>query len=315
MKKIHLQLLFLAPIFFGYSLFLISNYLYGDQSIYRELYDALSVADFLEVSVIAERYITASDWLSFYLLWSGARLGIDKDIYISFFNTIMLLSLYVLARRHRVGYAMIALIMCNFYIIVLMTGAERLKFAFVFLFFASLVYSRRFKALFFLLSILSHIQLLILLAAASLNSHKDLILSLLLGSLRRKFVPPFLLFLIVGAILFYLKIEAIAQKYESYREGGALAEGLQIAIFLVFGLIFIKNKFGFFICMLLLMLGAFFIGGQRLNMIAIFIGVYFFWLEGRGNHPFLFFIMIYFIFKSVPFVFNILKYGNGFHGV
>ena len=315
MKKIHLQVLVLAPIIFGYSYFLISNYLYGDQNSYRALYDALSVVDFLDVPIIAERYITASDWLSFYLLWPGARLGIDKDIYISFFNTIMLLCLYVLARRHGVGYVMIALIMCNFYIIVLMTGAERLKFAFVFLFLAELVHSRKFKASFFLLSILSHLQSFILLVAASLNNYKDLFLKLLRGSLRKKLVPSILLALIFGAILFYVKTEAIAQKFESYREGGALTEGLQIAIFMAIGLIFIKNKLGFFICMLALMVGTIFIGGQRVNMIAVFLGVYFFWLERKGNHPFLFFIMVYFAFKSVPFVFNILNYGNGFHGV
>lgn len=315
MKRVTFYGLLVSPVLFFYSYYLISNYVFGDQIVYRALYEALSNISFLEVPLVAEQYISASDVLSYYLLWIGAILGIDKDIYIALANVLLLLSLYVLARRHGVNHSMIALMMCNYYVIVLMTGAERLKFAFIFLFLAAVVRGRQLKILLGLLSIFAHLQSLIFLASLALNHYKNIILRLLHGNLRKKSVFAVVGAVLLGAMLFYIKLDSIEGKFESYREGGAFAEVLQIAVFMLAGLFFIKNKFGFFISLLILMLSTIFIGGSRVNMIAVFVGVYLFWIEGKGNHPFIYIIMIYFAFKSVPFVLNILNYGNGFYGV
>ena len=315
MRKIHLHLIILIPIFFGYSYLLISNYIYGDQNSYRALYEALSGTEFLDVPSISERYISASDWLSFYLLWVGAILGIDKDIYIALANTLMLLLLYVLARRNAINYSMIALLMCNFYVVVLMTGAERLKFAFIFLFLAALAHRKKTRIFLVASSVFAHLQSLILLASLVLNHQKEIIRHLLRGSLKRKAVLSVVGAFIVGVVLFYIQLDAIEAKFNAYSENGALAEVFQIAVFLMLGLFFIKNKLGFFITLLALMMLTFFVGGNRVNMIAVFVGVYLFWIEGRGNHPFLYIVMIYFAFKSVPFVINILNHGNGFYGI
>ena len=315
MKKITFYGFLASPVLYFYSYYLISNYVVGDQIVYRALYEALSSASFLEVPFVAEQYISAFDSLSFYLLWIGAVLGVDKDVYIALANTLLLLALYVLARRHNVNNSMIALLMCNYYVIVLMTGAERLKFAFIFLFLAALMRQKKWNILFALLSVFAHLQSIIFLTSLALNQYKNIIWNLLRGNLRRKSFFSVVGALALGVVLFYSRLDAIEGKYNYYSQSGALAEVLQIAVFMLVGLLFIKNKFGFFISLLVLMMLTFFIGGNRVNMIAVFVGVYLFWIEGKGNHPFLYVTMIYFVYKSVPFVSNILNYGNGFHGV
>lgn len=314
-KKFYLELLMLAPVFFGYAYFLTSNYIYGDQIHYRLLYDALSDADFWDVPLVSLRYISASDLLSFYVLWVGAGLGIDKDIYIALANTLMLSELYLLARRCGINYSMIALLMCNFYVIVLMTGAERLKLAFIFIFLAALADQKKWKMAFGVGSIFLHLQSIILLASLVLNYYKYMISKALHGRLPKRDFLIFVSILFLVWILLYNMLDSINSKFESYSEGGSLAGALQIAIFLLAGLLFINNRFGFFISLLPLMIATLFIGGERVNMIAVFAGVYLFWVERKGNHPFLYVTMIYFLFKSVPFVSNILKYGDGFSGI
>ena len=299
--------------FFGYSYFLILNYVGGDQASYRALYEALSITKFLDVPFVAEKYIIASDWLSFYLLWMGAVLGINKDIYIALANTLMLLFLCLSARKSGVNYPMIALLMCNYYVIVLMTSAERLKFAFIFLFLAVLVRQKKWKILFYLLSVFAHLQSLILLASVALNYYKSIIWKLLRGGLWKKGVFSAVGAVVLGGAFFYIKLDSIEAKFKSYSDYGAFVEVLQIAVFMLAGLFFIKNKFGFFVSLLVLIIAAFLVGGHRVNMIAVFFGVYLFWIERKGNHPFLYVVMIYFAIKSMPFVLNILNYGNGFH--
>ncbi len=314
-KRIHLQLLGLAPLIFGYSYFLISNYLYGDQVSYRGLYAALAATDFLDIPITAKNFIDASDVLSFYFLWIGAHFGIDKDIYISLANTLMLLSLFVLARKYNINYTMILLLFCNYYIVVLMTGAERLKFAFIFLFLSDIVRDRKLKIPFLVSSVFAHLQSLILLPSLVFIAYKDNLSSFLK---KRNFRPmtiiSFLAVGVIGGLLFYSNIDEVATKFDLYEKEGSVFSSLQIVVFLSLGLFFIKNKLSFFIVLLPLLLATFFIGGNRVNMIAVFVGVYMFWREQRGNHPFLYIVMIYFFFKSIQFILNIVDYGEGFYG-
>lgn len=313
MKKIYIQLLFIVPVFFIYSYILISNYTHGDQYIYRALYDALASASFRDVPSVAESYVDASDFISFYILWLGAYLGVDKDIYISFANTLILALLFIIARKYSINYTMIVLLLCNYYIIVLMTGAERLKFAFIFLFLAEIFHRQKWKIFFLVLSVLAHLQSIILLTPLAFQRYGELIRNLMLGHLHKSRFIALLVIGFIGVILFYYNETAMTVKYYAYSEAGALEESLQILLFMSLGLVFIKNRVSFFIVLFPLLMGTLFIGGNRLNMIAFVVGVYMYWLEKKGNHPFLYIIMIYFALKSVPFVYNILKHGSGFY--
>lgn len=316
MKKIYLQITFLIPAIYAYSYFLISNYTFGDQVYYRSMYEAFYSAEFLDVLETAEYYIIASDPLSFYILWAGAYLGIEKDVFISAFNTAFLLGIYILARRYRASYLMIFLIFTNFYVIVLMTGAERLKFAFLFLFLAAIFNKNRNKAMLLIASLFSHLQSIILLAAIFSGSFVERIISEAKNKIIKKSTLISVLFILIASIYFItFNFNNIEAKAKDYISGDFFIGGLiQIILFSAAGIYFIENKLKFALAMLPLFIAILFIGSDRVNMIAVMLGVYLYWMEDKANHPYMYLLMAYFSIKSFGFISNILNHGNGFYG-
>lgn len=314
MKKSHLQLVVLSVVFFLYSFVLISNYTEGDQYHYRALYDALSNVGFWDVLDVSRVYVNASDPLSFYILWGGSRLGVDKDIFISTANVVLLSCLYLLGRRYRVNYFIMLMLMSNFYIVVLMTGAERLKFAFIFIFLAVLVRWKYGKLILLLSSVFSHLQSIILLVAGGAGYFAARISeNMRRGSLRKSVVLGGFLAALVGVVVVISVFDSVEAKAEAYMGNAGVLELVQIALFFGAGLIFLKNKIQFTITMFPLLVAAFILGGNRVNMIAVVLGVFLFWREGKANHPFMYAIMLYFSIKGLLFIENIMKYGNGFY--
>ena len=137
----------LIPVFFTYAYLLIYPYVEGDQYYYRLFYSALADAKFNEVMPIALEKVASVEPLSIYMLWIGAKTGLDKDIYISLLNVILLLGLFLFCRKNNVGPIPLFLLLTNYYIIVLMTGAERLKIAYIILFLATLYSTNKGRAL------------------------------------------------------------------------------------------------------------------------------------------------------------------------
>lgn len=314
MKKSYLQLAVLSIIFFLYSFVLISNYTDGDQYHYRAIYDALSSADFLDVLEISRVYVNASDPLSFYILWVGSRLGVDKDIFISAANVVLLSCIFLLGRRYRVNYFIMLMLLSNFYIVVLMTGAERLKFAFIFIFLAMIVKWKYWKLMFLLSSVFSHLQSIILLAAGGAGYFAERISkNMKQGFLGKSVVLGGFLVALVGFVVVIVIFDSIEAKAVSYMGNAGIAELVQIALFFGAGLFFLKNKVQFTVTMFPLLVAAFLLGGNRVNMIAVMLGVFLFWLEGKANHPFMYAIMLYFSIKGLLFIENIMRYGNGFY--
>lgn len=314
MRKKYLKLLLLLPVFYCYSYILISNYTNGDQFIYRALYSAFTVTNFQDVMEVSRLYVSAEDILSSYILWIGASIGIDKDIFISIINAGLLLCIYVIAKKYRVKRSMLFLILTNYYLIVLMTGAERLKFSFVFFLIAVVVETRTIKIGSLVAAIFAHLQATILIGSLALG--------IILGRIKQNFVRSknyliailgsLAVLAVFAAVLYYQK-DAINLKFNAYLiDQSSSIEMLQIAIFLFAGLIFINDKKSFSISIMPLALLTTLIGGSRVNMMAVVIGVYWFWREGKANHPFLYGTMLYFSIKTIPFVERIFLYGNGF---
>jgi len=316
MKKIYLQLIVLVVVFYLYSFILISNYTDGDQRSYRALYDALSGVELIDVLEVSRFYITASDPLSFYILWSGARLGIDKDVFISLANVVLLSCLFFLARRYRANYLIVLMLMSNFYVVVLMTGAERLKFAFIFVFLAMIVKGRFKKIVFLVSAVFSHLQTIILLASffmgdISAKVSKDF----QKGAVRKSVALGGFFVVLAGFAVVFALLGDIDRKADQYSNESGIVGLAQVVGLFAAGLVFLKNRTRFIATMLPLVIAVILLGGQRVNMIAVMLVIFLFWLEGKVNHPFMYIVMLYFSVKSIPFIKNIMEYGNGFYGV
>lgn len=310
-------LLLLFPLLFTYSYILITNYTHGDQTTYRAVYESLSYAHFYDVVEVAQQYISASEWLTFYILWIPAANNINKDIFISLANLLLLSLLFTILRANKVNYKIIFLVLFNYYVIVLMTGAERLKFSIIFLLLAGLVNNRYLKVFFSLLSMLAHLQTSLFFGSLFLGQHSQtLVTAINEKRIKTKDISILVAGILVFLIFFTNQHNGIEAKSNAYL-GDSLRSTDLMQIFLIFvaGIFVLKNKIQFIFAILPLATAVLLIGGQRVNMISVMIFIYLFLKEGKQNHSFIFIIMIYLSIKSIPFVRNIFEYGNGYYGI
>lgn len=312
--KINRNLLFsflLLPVFVGFSFYLISNYIYGDQVHYRALYSALSDTNFSDALGISKLVVSGNEPISAWLLWVGASLNIDKDIYITFFNVFLLFALTSFLRREKASWLVIFLILTNFYVVVLMTGAERLKFGYLFIAIASLFKG---NLRWFLLSLapFAHLQMVIFLVGIVVGYFSDSIKKVItyrrLSKKTLKFLLPILVFILV--ILTILG-PAISSKIKYYDSSGVL-ELFQVTALLFVALFVSKEKFRILLVLVSMATFVFILGGDRVNMIAFSLAFYFLAIEKKLSSPLFMLILIYLSYKSIGFVYNISRIGTGF---
>jgi hypothetical protein len=161
--------------FYFISAELLSLFKYGDQIAYRLFYDRLAGVPFEQVPIIQIATLGSAEPVYGILMWAGANIGFSKDGYLSFFNGFFAAALFILMRKYRVSPVVIALIFCNFYFLVLLTSAERLKFAYIFLTLAA-IFSGRIRFIFGALAFISHFQTLLNFVAmfsGSLSINRD----------------------------------------------------------------------------------------------------------------------------------------------
>lgn len=297
------------------SFVLLGNYINGDQKLYHNFYNLIQDVPFSEVGPIALSTISSAEPLSWLVLWVGSTSGIDKNIWISFLNVILIVGIYILLRKHDARWFVFVLMLTNFYILVLMTGAERLKIAYILLVWA-FVLEGKWRFLLALLSPLAHLQSFILLfsAGSAYMSNEVRRVSLTGKLLKKKFLLFFMSFCFFAVIFVFLQ-NGIMRKATSYYSGNIyLTDLFNVGLLLVIGLLVSRDKLRMILALLPLAVAITFLGGERVNMIAIsvFIGLLMF--ERRLSHPLVLLMLIYFSTKSIPFILNIYRNGSGFVG-
>tara|TARA_B100001057_G_scaffold499631_1_gene611048 strand:+ start:3409 stop:4371 length:963 start_codon:yes stop_codon:yes gene_type:complete len=303
----------LIPVFFVYAYLLISPYIEGDQYFYRLFYSALADAKFSEVMPMALEKVASVEPISIYILWIGAQIGFDKDIYISLLNVILLLGLFLFCRRHSVGPVPLFLLLTNYYIVVLMTGAERLKIAYIIIFWATLYTSNKGRALTGI-SGFAHLQNFIMFPSLLL-AHYSLAIRRLLTAAKFKKEHLFVsIITIVFATLFFIIFnDAIIRKVlASIENSDTSIQILNLLILSTVAFFATRNRWRMALILLPMYPAVSILGGQRVNMIAVTLVLYFLIRERAINHPFVLALLLYFSFKSIPFIQNIIQYGSGF---
>lgn len=303
----------LIPIAYICSYCLLSFYTEGDQIHYHKFYDALNGARIDEIMILALTYVSSAEPLSAFILWLGSNLGFEKNIYISILNVIMLVSLFLLARQHRVKALMCFLLLTNFYVVVLMTGAERLKISYIFLILAAL-FAGRMRLLLLSLSPLAHFQSVLVLLSVITTSFEDFIKKLIFRfSISKRAIKSLLLLSCVVVIFGYFLSEDILRKAMGYASGEVLFfELVNAGILCVIALYVTHRRIRMFLVFFTLMPAIAILGGARVNMIAFTLVIYYLMEERRLHHPLIYLLMIYFSIKTVTFVNGIFLYGDGF---
>lgn len=317
-------LIMFIPIFTLYSYWLVVPTVNGDAASYQALYDALSTARFNEVKELGIFFVSSNE-LTPYVIWVGAKLGIEKNIYITFFNTILLCGILFFSINRKINFGTIIfsiLILTNFYIIVLLTSAERLKFAYILLILAALS-KNRMRNILFLSSVTMHFQSILLISAQLIYSYsgklKENFIDNKLEKRKRKRKVLTLIILIAIVIIFYIYFkEGLILKLNSATEksNGGLSELTQLFLLFIASIILLKKKFQTFSMFLFYSLLILLIGSSRVNIIAYTSVVYIILSEDALDRftiraiPF-YLISIYLSFKSIGYIERTFIQGHG----
>lgn len=306
----------MGAVIFSISYTLVSSYTLGDQAHYRLLYAILAESAAWEVLDVARRTVSGAEPVSAYVLWIGSKLGISKDIYISLFNTALIMLLALFLRRNSVPWSVVLLVMSNYYVIVLMTGAERLKFAYIILLCATLFRGRLSKFV-ACLSPFAHLQSIILLAAVFISSLANGLKEVFRhGRLRYRVFWGVLGVTIVVSLIYLFLGEAIIAKGVGYAQReSSILETLQLGLLSIVAMYATRRRLAMAMMLLPFFPTVLALGGMRVNMIAVSAVIYVLTIERRLVVVPVLFVLIYLSWKSIPFVNNIFEYGNGYHGI
>ncbi|MEF1308608.1 hypothetical protein QTO01_00670 [Vibrio mytili] len=261
--------------------------------------------------------IGASEPLYGFIVWVVSNLGIERDYFLALINGFFAVGLAYLGYKLNFKWYYILFLLLNYYIMVLMFSAERLKFGFLFLTLGLCAENKNIKNCFFLFSLLCHFQIIIIYICYGfyfiLKEVKKVVFTSKISMGYLLSLPLFFLLFIAFCYFFYVPISTKLMIY--LKDGSDIGEYLKI-IALMFSSLFIfksksdLSKFFVFIVPIVFLIGL--IGGYRVNILAFFILVYIYARGSKGSNVILTFILVYFFIKAIVFVNNVLVYGTGF---
>jgi hypothetical protein len=300
----------LVFIVFMATLYIAPYYTGGDQIPYTKAYEGLYGLDIKEGYIFYSYALSSLEFVHFISSWVFSNLQVDKSYFISLINSIFAYALISLLQKWRVSIFIISMIiLTNFYIIMLYFAAERLKFAVLFLF-LSLFYINKKKFLFGFLSIVSHVQLIILYGSIVFNYFLDGFIKFLTTM---KFSKSLLILMILIMIPIFIMSEQIEDKFSRYSNVSGFQELLKSFIFFLMAAWYSKNKRQTLYIFIPILISVYLVGGDRINMMSYFIFMYYALQVNKGLNIGVIATSLYFFLQSIIFIDNIFTYGNGFY--
>jgi hypothetical protein len=309
-KKNWFYLYFIITVSFCASYSLLNAYTSGDQAYYHLFYESIQGVSLNLIHLNSISILGSSEPLSIFILWVGSNLGFEKNTWISLLNAFLVTGLFLLLKKYKASNVVILLILTNFYLIVLMTGAERLKIAYIFIIW-SFVFESKWRLALAVVSPLAHFQLLIFLVSLYFAKEFSRIrfpTRIKVKNLRFHFI---VLLLLASFLLSYN--ESLFFKIYQYldRQSG-FDDIFNILLLTCLMLFVIKNKIKLLASMFPFVCASAIIGGERINIMAVSVVIGLLLFENRLSHPLSILLLIYFSLKSISFIFNIYIHGDGF---
>jgi hypothetical protein len=292
----------LGFLFFILSFFLLEIYIGGDQVHYINYYKDVKGDGFLAAYSKAYFYISATEPLSLFFLWLGSNLNIDKNFYISLFNTTLFFLLLSVINKFKFKLITTIFILSNFYFFVLYTGAERLKFLFIPLLLSILVKKSIHKKILIFSLPFFHLQGIIFLLFEILRNAKNI-------SISKNFFYLFFLFLLL--LLFF---PYISNKFYAYLiiDQFIFMEIIQVSILSTLLFIISRDIKMVLLFFLYFSTASLFLGNSRINMIAFFVYANLLIKIKKFDHPLNLVLLFYFSCKTFYLINNIIAFGDGF---
>jgi hypothetical protein len=284
----------------------------GDQRHYIKIYENIIKFDILNAYLYYSINLSSLEIIHFILIYLANIIGISKIIFVSLLNAILsFVILNYLTRKNVYIFISILLVLSNFYILMLYFSAERLKVGMI-LFIISITYIKKEKIFIFIsfLTVLAHAQFLLIylsiITPKILSKVKRLILY-------QKTTLIFFITIIIGLILFFILEKHLLNKLNAYSSINSISDLFKIIIFAMPSIYYSKNKKDTIIIFMILTAFIMIIGGERLNIFTYMIFLYYALQHNRGLNIPIFLTSIYFLYKSINYISNIIDYGDGFY--
>lgn len=314
-KKKHVFPLVCAMFALIFSLIIFPFFQMGDQQYYRLFYKSVEHQSFSDLiySFYTYRNTLGTSEPGYFLLVFFFSKIIEKDLLFSIINALFTYLVVNWMSIRQVRWFIIVLLLFNFYYIVLLFSAERLKISLVFLIIATHC-SFFLKNTLFAFSVLTHTQTSILLISYIYKKNLDLIKKLFIYS---KIKDMLLLVLIVFliSITFFMLYEHVQAKLPYYTRPFSLTHATKPLIFLVLSALYAKKDYrNLILSSSPIIIASLFIGSERLVIFSYAIFLYYALQYHRGLNLGVLLTGFYFLIKSIYFINNIIINGDGFYG-
>jgi len=317
MKKINLISGIFSIYTFIISIAIFPYYTNGDQYYYRLAYDEIQKMSFLGGFEYYSNLLGTKE-PTYFLISKYLSPIFEKDILMSFMNGIFAFLLTRFLIKRKTNIFVILLIFSNFYLYVIFFAAERLKLSLL-IALIPIALDFKSKSYFQLLSILTHIQI-ILLSMGNTISEKILLRQKnspvkFFGVLKNIFIIS------LFAILIYFLWDHIIGKFFAYSTEGSrpyeigIQATLKPIIFYILSAFYCtEKKIKPLLEHLPIIVASYFIGSERIVIFSYIIFMNYATKINNGLNFGTLITSIYFLIKNYLFIHNIINFNNGFHG-
>lgn len=314
-KKLKILLFIILQSIFSYIL--LSYYTGGDAEVYSKFYNEINNLSLFSTFSISFYRITSFEPITIFLFWIFSYYGIKKIFFSLILNIILVIGILKIIRKYKIQNFIAFLLFTNFYLIVLLTAAERLKISYIFIIWG-FYFGSKYQIYFYFLSIFSHFQNIILFISiyiSKLFSFREKKVYLKLVDLYILFGIIFLMILIAINLNYILDdlnlIKYIKSKVPSTIQPISSIYKLLLLNILMFFVIrkkMISTQILFIVFYIFILI----LGNHRVNMIAFTAVLSLLITEGKIKHPLVILLLLYFSLSSVPYIYSIFTSNHGF---
>ncbi len=303
--KLFFSLLVIITIFL-LTYILLPYFVNGDQFQYNNFYEQIKDLSWVEAFGLNITLLSSYEPGYPTIIWLVSNY-IDKILFISIINSLFAFFVFKLAVKNGC-HPIIAffVLISNYYFYVCYFSAERLKFSLFFFTIALLLYNyKKINFNFIIISIFCHVQIIILLIckylpnlnfkSQKINKLQIILITLIFSFLFIQFIP-----------YLYYKLTVYLFRYFDW-------EGVvKMMLFVFFSLKYSNSPKKVLLMFLPILIFILLLSGERVTIFGYFIFMFYAIQYNKGFNFGLISINLYFLFKSIFFVNNIMNFGDGF---
>ena len=295
------------------SMFFFGYYTLGDQEHYRLFYSEINNYSIADGFIAYRNYLGANEPVYFFIVYFLSHI-FEKDVLFSIINGFFAFALAKVLLNLQIKPIILYSFLLNFYFLVLLFSAERLKVSLMFFLIAFLFKKPIYNVFFLFLSILSHLQALILVYVQKFSQLKKEFVKFLNSGNLFKILLAICIILGFISVIFVMR-GYLQDKLLAYSEKGGISNVIKPIVFFFFTLYYSKAKWhDIFFMFLPLILASIVVGEERIVIFCYGIFMYYALQVKRGMNFGVFITNTYFIYKGIEFLLNIINNNNGFDG-